>query len=42
MIYHWKDLDLEIIDFENHLDRTPSSEIIHLKKGEAREGRSII
>ena len=28
MIRHWKGLDLEITDFEYHLDRTPSAETI--------------
>ena len=28
MIHHWKGLDLEITDFENHHDPTSSSEII--------------
>ena len=28
MIYHWKALDLEIIDFEYHHDWTLSGEII--------------
>ena len=27
MIHHWKDLDLEITDFEYHLEWTPSGEI---------------
>ena len=28
VIYHWKALDLEMIEFEYHYDWTPSSEII--------------
>ena len=28
MIHHWKGLDLEITDFENHHDPTSSGEII--------------
>ena len=28
MIHHWKNLDLEITDFEYHHDPTPSSENI--------------
>ena len=28
MIHHWKGLDLEITDFENHQDPMPSAETI--------------
>ena len=28
MIHHWKGFDLEITDFEDYHDPTPSSEII--------------
>ena len=28
MIHHWKDLDLDITDFEYRHDPTPSAEII--------------